>query len=332
MAAGVKRGEILLALGSTFVAVVLAESALRAFDIGSPRPTGYAPVNTFNRAKVAKNSRGYRDYERSERKRPDVRRLLALGDSFTWGVGVEFEDAYPQRIERGLSRRRQEIWEVVNLALPGMNTVDEASQLAQEGMAYEPDVVLVGYVLNDSEDQAAAETRRVGEWIAEKAMPPSFWDRSYLVRLVHQRLLATAENRRRITGYKSMYLEDASGWKAARKALKDMGVLCRNNGVPFVVAVFPLFGNPLDESYPFEEIHSKVSAAAGGAGAKVVDLLPTFRGLRWEILVVDGANDEHPNEVAHRIAAGAILRALDEVIPPSRAGKSPSNNDRAAHP
>jgi hypothetical protein len=56
-----------------------------------------------------------------------------------------------------------------------------------------------------------------------------------------------------------------------------------------------------------------VAEAARSAGARVVDLLPTFHGLRWDVLVVDGADDEHPNEVAHRIAANRILRALAEL-------------------
>jgi hypothetical protein len=30
---------------------------------------------------------------------------------------------------------------------------------------------------------------------------------------------------------------------------------------------------------------------------------------------VDGAADEHPNEIAHRIAANVLLRALDDVVP-----------------
>jgi hypothetical protein len=34
------------------------------------------------------------------------------------------------------------------------------------------------------------------------------------------------------------------------------------------------------------------------------------------VLVVDGADDEHPNEVAHRIAAGAIHRALAPLLRP----------------
>ena len=33
---------------------------------------------------------------------------------------------------------------MVNLAQPGMNTVEQASQLDEEGFAYEPDVVVLG--------------------------------------------------------------------------------------------------------------------------------------------------------------------------------------------
>jgi hypothetical protein len=241
-----------------------------------------------------------------------VRRVLSLGDSFAWGASVEFEDGYPQRLERALTRRRGETWEVVNLAMPGMATVDHEAQLVREGEAYGAEVVLLGYVLNDSQDAAAAEAQRALDWVKH---PPPAPGRSALLGLVRTRLWATAENRRRIEGYRSMYADDAPGWVATRRSLKAMGAWCRQRGVPFVVAIFPLFGNRLDEGYPFAEAHAKVAHAAAEAGARVVDLLPAYRGLRWDVLVVNGADDEHPNEIAHRIAAGVILRALDDVVP-----------------
>jgi hypothetical protein len=312
---GSRRGEILL-LGASIAAFLAAgEAAVRLLGLGAPRPTGYAPVDTKRRAMQPKNSRGYRDRERTEARPPGVRRLVSLGDSFAWGASVEFEDAYPQRLERALTRRRRETWEVVNLALPGMNTVEQAAQLADEGMAYGPEVVLVGYVLNDSEDSQAAEARRAADW-SQPARAPGLLDKSALLRMVRGRLWATAENRRRISGYRSMYADDAPGWRAARQALKAMGALCRERDVPLVVAIFPLFGNPLGEDYPFTVVHAKIAEAATEAGGRVVDLLPAYRGLRWELLVADGADDEHPNEIAHRIAAGVILHALDDVRVP----------------
>lgn len=324
-----RRAEILLLGGSVLVFLLLAEGVVRLLAMDAPRATGYAPVNTNRRAMRPKNSHGYRDRERALPRPPGVRRVLSLGDSFAWGASVEFEDAYPQRLERGLTRRRREPWEVVSLALPGMNTVDHAAQLTQEGLAYGPELVLLGFVLNDSEDAVAAETRRASDWVEARKEPPGgASSRSALVRLVGGRLWATAENRRRIAGYRSMYADDAPGWIASRRALKTMGDFCRSQGLPFVVAIFPLFGNPLDDGYPFAEIHQKVAQAAGDAGARVIDLLPRYRGLRWDLLVVDGVDDEHPNEIAHRIAANTLLHALDDVLP-FTGGQRPKDDGEA---
>jgi hypothetical protein len=314
-----RRGEIALLAVSVLATLLLAEGAVRLLGPGE-RATGYAPARIDGRDRRPVNALGYRDFERTLEKPEGLRRVVCIGDSFTWGASVLFDDAWPQRVERLLARERREPWEAVNLAESGLNAVQEASRLASEGFAYGPDVVVVAYVLNDSEDETAAEARRAADWVEGQRRPrtPSLLDRSALARLVRTRLWATVENRRRVEGFRSMYADDYAGWAAARRALKAMGGMCRERGVPLVVAIFPLFGNPLDDGYPFADVHAKVAQAAGEAGAKVVDLLPRYRGLDWRLLVVNGADDEHPNEIAHRIAAQAIARAIDEVTEHSR--------------
>jgi hypothetical protein len=317
MSSGSRRAEIALLLVAVVVALFVAEAATRL--LSGDGASGYAPLRTGRRDRQPINALGYRDLERVQPKPAGVRRLVCLGDSFTWGVGVLFDDAWPQRVERTLSRARGEHWEAVNLAEPGMNAVEQVSRLDSEGFGYGPDVVVLGWVLNDSEDDDAAEARRARDWAEQEGREPgpfeALWSRSALVRLVRTRVHATLENRRRISGYRSMYADDYAGWKKARQALVTMGGLCRARGVPFVVVIFPLFANPLDARYPFAEIHAKVAQAAGEAGARVVDLLPSYRKVDWRLLVVDGAADEHPNEIAHRIAAQAIARAMDDVVP-----------------
>ena len=317
MAGGTRRAELALLLGSLAAALLLAEAAVRLLGSGAAAP-GYAPLHTGRRDRQPINALGYRDVERAQPKPPGVRRMVCLGDSFTWGVGVLWDDAWPQRVERTLSRSRGERWEAVNLAEPGMNAVQEASRLESEGFSYGPDVVVVGFVLNDSEDENAAEARRALDWAEERQRQPgtleAFLDRSALVRLVRTRVAATIENRRRTSGYRSMYADSYKGWIAAKAALQAMGGMCRSHGVPLVVVIFPLFANPLDAGYPFTELHAKVASAAEQAGAKVLDLLPRYRSVDWRLLVVDGTNDEHPNEIAHRIASQAIARSVDELV------------------
>lgn len=325
MPPGSRRGEIALLGASLLVALALTEGAVRLLAPAGAG-TGYAPVRADRQGRGPVNSKGYRDVERVIPKPDGVRRAVCIGDSFTWGVSVLVDDAWPQRIERALSRERGEPWEAVNLAEPGLNAVQEASRLDSEGFAYGPDAVIVAWVLNDSEDEQAAEARRAADWVEERKQgpSPSLLDRSALARLVRSRVRATVENRRRVEGFRSMYADDYAGWVAARRALKAMGGMCRERGVPLVVAIFPLFGNRLDEGYPFADVHAKVAAAAAESGARVVDLLPLYRGLDGKLLVVDGADDEHPNEIAHRIAARAIARAVDEVVPRAAKGAAPA--------
>jgi hypothetical protein len=274
------------------------------------------------------NQAGYRDEPHSIQKPAGVRRAVFVGDSFTYGVGILLDDTYAKRTERGLTQKRSEPWESIVLAVPGIDTEQEEVILEKEGFAYSPDLVVLGYVLNDAEDEGAAEQRRAKDWAeaeSEKRSPP-FWRRSALFSLVADRLHATAENRKRVRNYLDLYQEGQPGFMAVKKSIDAMATRCRERGVPFVVVIFPLFANPLDDTYPFLLIHEKVGALARSSGAKIVDLLPYYHGMDWHLLVVEGARDEHPNELAHRIAAQALLSALSEIsFPPLSAAVRPAS-------
>jgi len=309
-----KRGGRVLLLASSVLLTLLAlELGVRALAPDAPRATGYSPVNTDLRFGRPRNARGYRDLERTFEKPAGTRRLVVMGDSFAWGAGIEYEDTWGQRLERGLGRRHGERWETVNLALPGLSATDYAAQLPAEVVAYAPDVVVLGWVLNDAETKEQMKARERAYALVE-SRPASPLDASALLRLVRGRLAATRAARERVEYHRGLYRDADPGWQEARRSLKTIGALLRERGVPWIVAIFPLFGNPLDERYPFAEGHARVAQAAAEGGARVVDLLPAYRGLRPELLVVNGEKDEHPNEIAHRIAASVLLRALDDVV------------------
>jgi lysophospholipase L1-like esterase len=330
-----QRGELVLLLASVALFLLVAEGVARLTGAGDVGPTGYAPVWTRPGSPGARplNSRGYRDKERTLAKPPGTRRIVLLGDSFAWGAGVHFEDALPQRLERLLNESGTETWEVINLARPGMNTVDQAPQLAAEGFKYDPDLVLLVFCLNDSEDRTVRSARmgQTARAAAEKkarkraGLPRErpFMERFALYRFVSRRIQATIQNRHRIDGYRAAYTADAPGWIACRRALGAMVSRSRERGVPFVLVIFPLFANPLGEDYPFRDAHKTLAEAATAAGAQVVDLLPAYRSVRHELLVVNGARDEHPNEIAHRIAADYLFAKLENGIIPSAVSVRP---------
>jgi hypothetical protein len=83
---------------------------------------------------------------------PGAVRIVGIGDSVMFGWGVSYERSYLPVLE---ARLRAEApgrrWEVVNLAVPGYNTVMEVETLRAKGLRWAPDVVIVGYVWNDLE-------------------------------------------------------------------------------------------------------------------------------------------------------------------------------------
>jgi hypothetical protein len=93
---------------------------------------------------VRLNSRGHRGPERAPAKPPGVKRVVLLGDSTSWGWGVDDQDMFSRRVEAALPQV-----EVINLAVPGYGTDQELWALERDGLAFAPDLVLLGFVWND---------------------------------------------------------------------------------------------------------------------------------------------------------------------------------------
>jgi hypothetical protein len=72
-------------------------------------------------------------------------------DSYTLGVGVEFDDIFSKRLERRLNGRGP--YEVINFGVNGYNTAQELATFREVAAAFHPDLVIVAYVLNDADPE-----------------------------------------------------------------------------------------------------------------------------------------------------------------------------------
>jgi lysophospholipase L1-like esterase len=98
---------------------------------------------------VTHNSRGYRDGEHDFARPEGKRRILVLGDSYTWGWGVDYP--FPTLLQQKFDEAGSPV-EVVNLGVIGYTTDQEMLLYAEEGVQYEPDLVIVGFCVNDYEE------------------------------------------------------------------------------------------------------------------------------------------------------------------------------------
>jgi len=84
-------------------------------------------------------------------KRPDEHRVLALGDSFTYGHGVQDDEAYPAVLE-ALLRAAGHDATVLNAGVPGYSSDQSYARFVRDGLAVRPDLLLVGIHCSDVSD------------------------------------------------------------------------------------------------------------------------------------------------------------------------------------
>lgn len=109
----------------------------------TPKSEGYA-WNT----NIKINSYGFRDHEYSLAKQSSTIRIVAIGDSITFGNFLPLSQTFSKQLERLFAPNEATV-EVLNLGLGGYNTLQEASTLEHLGLQFEPDLVIVGYCIND---------------------------------------------------------------------------------------------------------------------------------------------------------------------------------------
>lgn len=336
----------LLGLASLAVGLVAGELLVRAFG---PAVTvvfrrqvqpSENPVLDYELRPGASDGRyrisadGLRDRDLPREKPAGEVRIAAIGDSITFANGVKRERGWTEQLERLLNVRTRPDgprFEVLNLGIPGYNTTQVVERLRRLGLAFEPDLVVYAYALNDPqafslEGAALRAMREEGERVAEEAPALRRWlARSRLFLLLRELLLRgqapwRPEQMPADPVYEAMkrgepgsYLrgihregESARRWP---QGLADLAALVREHDLPALVLVFPMFPDDPDGD-ALADVTAEVAAEARRVGLDALDLAPFYTAARHPSDHRVQADILHPNLLGHRIAAFAVLDRL----------------------
>lgn len=96
------------------------------------------------------NRHGFRGRDFEIERERGVYRIVALGDSCTFGFGVNEGDTYPERLQSEVERLCPSCaWEVINLGVPGYSS-EQGRVLAQKWLPIlKPQTVVIAYGTND---------------------------------------------------------------------------------------------------------------------------------------------------------------------------------------
>jgi hypothetical protein len=290
--------------------------------------------NPEYRVMVGHGSLGFRGGGFRREKTPGKVRVLALGDSMTYGLGVEDDETYSAVLEK-LDPRL----EVVNAGVAGYSTAEELLLLREQGLRLAPDVVLVAFLWNDLKEAykgmygrftlqdgvlrftPAPSGSPAPPMLKPKRVRHPILSRSYLYRFASDRVkvlrywLSPRELALFLSGGE---LEEA--WSLVLALLREIAALAQAHGAKFLLVVIPdqVQVEPDARVVGLDPavfgVQERLRAFGQSEGVAVLDLLP---GLA-ERYGRDGEKlhhryDRHWTPVGHRAAAELILAELDRL-------------------
>jgi lysophospholipase L1-like esterase len=298
---------------------------------------------------VAINGEGLRGEEIRTPKPPHTVRLLAVGDSVTFGYGIPVEDTYAKVLERRLNEKAsaQIRYEVVNGGTLGGSLGDYYYFLSQKAEPLQPDIILIGLTLNDilvySESGAIDGTGAQwhgGRLALTRRLSHFLLHHSQLYMLVYSRLKSFlygsgALDINKVHGSNFLTLSPPSAYQAEAWA-SSLGMLsrivgfCREHRYKVVIVLFPMqmqMSAPMRQFYQ-EKYHLQLGGGtlsgdpqrrllefAATKGLTLIDLLPIYRAYDSEELYLRNkmisSDPTHPSIKGNQIAAEEIFRVLN---------------------
>jgi lysophospholipase L1-like esterase len=275
------------------------------------------------------NQAGFRDAERERAKPAGTFRIAVIGDSLTFGYGVEFEATFGRLLEERLrtvaSGRR---WEVLNFGVSGFNPYTEAALLRDVALGYAPDLVLVQFCVNDLNDPTqhfdTSTMHALGD-VPAAAFPDPAHRQSARKRPASGTFAAVCEASRLCSAV-AQVLEPARPAEEMVAALKPhddpsdaeiawlealydgMARDAAAHGERLAVVVFP-FQAQVEQGIA-DVLQQKLRAMGARAGIPVVDLLPSFRRAAAQPGERLFQDMWHPAARGHRVAAEELFCAL----------------------
>ena len=276
------------------------------------------------------NAAGFRDRIHPLRKPDAVFRIVALGDSVTFGYGVEADETYPKRLEALLAGRPpQRRVEVLNFGVGGYNAYNEAMLFADLGPGYGPDLVLVQFCINDLNDPTLHFDRQTRLELGDlpdaafpdpdhRLAPPSpggaglrLCRRLRTCSLIHDRLVDPEAWRSDPAAWAATFAprdgaEHVTEWSWLRARYREIAQVAAGSGAGFVVLGFPFAAQLEDPARRGAQV--QLDQMGRQEGWDTIDLLPAFQeGARSQRLFADAW---HPTAAGHRLAAQVVAREL----------------------
>jgi lysophospholipase L1-like esterase len=269
------------------------------------------------------NSRSMREREISSEKPPCTYRILFLGDSITYGDGIPHEALFTTLMEKILTDATDNgiRYEVLNAGVKGYNTGHEYLFFKSRCLNLQPDLVLVGYCVNDQSPNKIPNQRRLA--FSLKYSNQGLWryikgSAIYVAGLRFFRNIANATMD--LPPWYHDFITQGEltptlrkKWETSANSLTQLSELCRSKGIEFGIVVFPIKPQFREDYDPLRaQPQGRLKQLSTELGIIYIDLFDAFRQHIEQEIFTDQI---HLTPSGHELTAREVVCQLAPVLP-----------------
>lgn len=307
-----KKKIILGSIFTIFISIIMFSSleAYFRFIYDQSDGLGFLKVNQRWQARhVVYNSYFFRDRDFNPIKKEGTIRIGVLGDSITFGGGIEnIEDRFSNILERNLRNAGYNV-EVYNLGKPGYDTEGEI-QVYNSVKNLNFDIIIWEYFLNDIQPlQNSTGTPIIAKGSKKDKIAEFLSNKSYFFDFLYWRI--NSKYRKIFSDLKTADMiryQDEQRLSQHKEEIADFIKDLKNDNKKVITIIFP-FVYFMGPNYPAVEIHNLMDNVFRENGVETIDLLDDLKDKNSKDLIA-GTFDSHPNEMVHKLAAERLLEKL----------------------
>lgn len=303
---------------------------------------------------VTINSAGLRDDEITPKTEHEFR-ILMLGDSFTWGYGVEQEQTFSELLQQQLQLQGIN---VINAGATSYSPILEYLFLKNKGLQFQPDMVILNFDLSDLQDDYLREKKAqfqeeeliavynpekdgfgynlrkriqitnlinsIFVWIDKTLPPPTEIDARLISDIRYDRYGLTREQ---------ALEQEEEHWERTFSYITKIAELCEENNITFVLSTYP-YGHQIsnqewvtgrhnagllrEEKYS-DRAEKKIEQYAKEQHILLISMFTGFRLAEQQRAPLYFSYDGHFNQEGHAVAAEILYAGLtqEKLLPSS---------------
>lgn len=283
---------------------------------------------------VDNNELGFRDKEVVIPKSSDTFRIMVLGDSFTWGVGLNTSERYTNLLEGKLNKiiKGTTHIEVLNFGLQGGPTWQERDILKRYKGVVEPDLIVVGFCINDPQPKTmgySVEREAFGLEYDELIKEYSEEIGSYGLQEISKKLAILVYRLAEVfaviptwpEALQRSYEKDSVNWKSFVTALADIKSMSNEMSLPAPIFMVLNHGTSTTRATNYNKPdqllsiflswYDQAELAAISQGFQTANVSRELANGYVDIMAVNQM-DDHPNRDLNEIYASKLA---DEILP-----------------